>query len=150
MKLTSAQMLAKAIKLASEVFQDTLDKGGEPYIMHCIRVMQNTGSNDNEIKCIAMLHDVLEDSNITNITASDLRVMGFSERVIKGVEMLSHNEKMSYADYIKLISTNPDTIIVKRADLKDNSDITRLKGLRKKDFDRMEKYIQAYTYLKDL
>lgn len=145
-KLTSQQMLAKAIKLASEVFQNTFDKGGEPYMMHCLRVMMNVG-NDNERKCIAILHDIVED---TNITLQDLRNMCFSERIINAVDCLTHKKGEDYMTYIKRISTHPDAIIVKRADLKDNSDITRLKGLRKKDFDRMEKYIQAYTYLKDL
>lgn len=140
-------MLAKAIRLASEVFVNTFDKGGEPYMMHCIRVAMNCGTSDNEIKAGAFLHDVIEDSGFTLL---DLRDMGFSERVINLVDTLTHGDNEDYMAYIKRISTNPDAIIVKRADLKDNSDITRLKGLRKKDFDRMEKYIQAYTYLKDL
>lgn len=146
-KLTSQQMLALAIKLASEVFVNSFDKGGEPYTMHCIRVATNCGTNDNEIKAGAFLHDVVED---TKITLEDLRKMGFSERVINLVDTLTHRQNEDYTSYIKHIATNPDAIIVKRADLKDNSDITRLKGLRKKDFDRMEKYLQAYTYLKDL
>lgn len=146
-KLTNQEMLAKAIKMASEIFENTFDKGGEPYIMHCIRVMQNTGSLDNEIRTIAILHDVLED---TILSYEDLSSMGFSKRVCDAVETLTHKKAEGYSEYIKRISLNHDAIIVKRADLKDNSDITRLKGLRKKDFDRMEKYIQAYTYLKDL
>ena len=44
---------------------------------------------------------------------------------------------------------NPDAKRVKREDLRDNSDITRLKGLRKKDFDRLEKYSKAFIYLSD-
>jgi len=64
------------------------------------------------------------------------------------VALLTHDKKnMPYADYIRKISENNDARKIKLADLRDNSNITRLKGLSKKDFERMEKYHAAYTYL---
>lgn len=75
--------------------------------------------------------------------------MGFSERVVKAVGLLTHDKKMFYEDYIKVISTDQLATAIKMADLRDNSDITRMKGVRKKDFDRLEKYHRAYTYLKN-
>jgi hypothetical protein len=60
---------------------------------------------------------------------------------------LTHRKEIPYDDYIKAISFNADAVKVKLADLKDNSDITRLKGLTKKDFDRMEKYHRSFMYL---
>jgi|SRR5687767_1553296 len=137
-------MLGKAIKLAAVAFADKLDKGGKPYILHCLRVMMGVDQNDEELMQIAVLHDVLED---TEITAEDLRREGFSERVIKALELLTHADDSHYDTYIKMVSLNPDARTVKMADLIDNSQITRLKGLRKKDFDRMEKYHWAFTYL---
>ncbi len=141
--------LAKAISLASQCFEHMVDKGGKPYILHCIRVMQNLHSEDQELQSIAILHDVVED-----IFAPDpekgldnLRRAGFSERVVKALDLLTHRKGVSYDDYIKAISLNPDATRVKLADLKDNSDITRLKGLTKKDFDKMEKYHRSYIYL---
>lgn len=137
-------MLGKAIALASKAFENTKDKGGQPYILHCLRVMNNLHTEDEELKIIAILHDVLED---TEITADDLRFMGFKNRVVSALELLTHVDNLSYDDYIKAISFNADATKVKLADLKDNSDITRLKGLSKKDFDRMEKYHRSFIYL---
>lgn len=143
-------MLATAIKIASEFFEHTHDKGGSPYIMHCLRVMFDV-EGDDELMCIAVLHDVIED-----IFKKDhekgfqlLRDYGFSERVISALDCLTHRDGELYDDYIRRLSFNEDAVKVKLSDLKDNSNITRLKGLRKKDFERMEKYHRAFTYLKN-
>ena len=140
-------MLGKAIKIAAEAFENVKDKGGQPYILHCLRVIDNLHTKDEELKTIAVLHDVLED---TKITADDLRFIGFKNRVVSALELLTHVENLSYDDYIKAISFNEDARLVKLADLKDNSDITRLKGLRKKDLERMEKYHRSYIYLSEI
>lgn len=138
-------MLAKAIALASRVFESKTDKAGKPYILHCLRVMNAVDQNDEELMQIAVLHDVIEDSE--DIGMAHLLDMGFSERVVRGVGLLTHLKSVSYDDYIKAIALNEDAKKVKLADLKDNSDITRLKGLRKKDIDRLEKYHRAFVYL---
>lgn len=136
--------LAKAISIAAQGFENKTDKGGEPYILHCLRVMNDLHTRDEELQCIAVLHDVVEDKVCT---LKDLYNYGFSERVMNGLIRLTHIATDSYEDYIKNIATNNDARLVKLADLRDNSKITRLKGLTKKDFDRMEKYHKAYTYL---
>lgn len=136
--------LGIAIALASEGFKYKTDKAGEPYILHCLRVMNNLHTQDKEIQIMAILHDCVEDGVCTYTNLSDL---GFSQRVIEGVRLLTHNKSTPYMDYIKMIATNKDATLVKLADLKDNSDISRLKGLTKADFDRMEKYHTAFTYL---
>jgi (p)ppGpp synthase/HD superfamily hydrolase len=138
--------LAMAIKLASEVFVNKTDKAGKPYILHCLRVMNAVNQNDPELMQIAVLHDVVED---THITIADLQELGFSNRVCNAIYALTHVEGENYEDYIKGIAMNIDAKAVKRADLIDNSNITRLKGLRKKDFDRLEKYHKAFVYLTD-
>ncbi len=137
-------MLDKAIALAAKVFEGKYDKGGEPYILHCLRVMNSLHTRDKELQCIAVLHDVVED---TDITLNDLLKIGFSLRVVNAVDILTHLPEDDYDTYIKRISLNEDARLVKLADLRDNSNITRLKGLRKKDFDRMEKYHKAFVYL---
>jgi GTP diphosphokinase / guanosine-3',5'-bis(diphosphate) 3'-diphosphatase len=136
--------LAKAIKIASVGFENKTDKAGEPYILHCLRVMNNLNTSDNELKSIAVLHDCVEDGVCT---ISDLITWKFSTRVILAISLLTHDKEISYDDYIKGIARNKDATMVKISDLKDNSDITRLKGLTKKDFDRMEKYHRAFIYL---
>lgn len=138
-------MLALAISIASQAFEAKIDKLGKPYILHCLRVMMNVDEMDPELQQMAVLHDVVEDC--PQWTINDLRKLGFSERVLKGVELLTHKYGDSYDLYIRQISHSVDATRVKLADLRDNSDITRLKGLTKVDFDRLEKYHRAYTYL---
>lgn len=139
-------MLAKAIALAAKAFEDKKDKGGKPYILHCLRVMNAVDQNDEELMCIAVLHDGMEDVP-GKINCQTLRDAGFSERVVLGVLRLTHAEDVSYDNYIKEIALHEDARKVKMADLIDNSNITRIKGLRKKDLDRIEKYHRAFVYL---
>ena len=136
--------LAKAIALASKVFESKTDKGGKPYILHCLRVMNSVDQTDEELMQVAVMHDVVEDSDIT---IYDLAAMGFSERVTIAVKTLTHDKNIPYDDYIKAIALNKDARVVKLADLTDNSSIVRLKGIGKRDFDRMEKYHKSFLYL---
>jgi (p)ppGpp synthase/HD superfamily hydrolase len=137
--------LGKAIAMAATCFRDAADRSGEPYIMHCIRVMNNPRCNTTDRKIAAILHDTVEDGYLT---LEDLATAGFSQHVVYLIGNLTHNkEKDSYDDYIKRIATDEDTAQIKMADLEDNSQITRLKGLGKKDFDRIEKYHRSYVYL---
>lgn len=140
-------MLGTAISIVATAFRDITDKGGHPYVLHCIRVMQAMPLDDHELRCIAVMHDLLED---TDWTIFDLYKQGFSSRVCVGVQALTHDKNTSRDDYIKRIALNPDATKVKIADLRDNSDITRLKGVSKKDFDRLEKYHKEYLYLRNV
>lgn len=142
-------MLGKAIALAAQSFEHAKDKGGQPYILHCMRVMNNLHTDDEELKIIAILHDLVEDVFKDNPEKglTLLSEAGFSRRVVQAINLLTHRKETPYDDYIKAISFSEDATKVKKADLKDNSDITRLKGLTKKDFDRMEKYHRSFIYL---
>lgn len=137
------KLLAKAIAIASQEFKETLDKGGNPYILHCLRVMDNT-QGDECVKCAAVMHDLVED---THWTFEMLTKEGFSDKTVGILHLLTHQKETPYMDYIKAISVNKDATNIKLRDLEDNSNITRLKGLRKKDIERIEKYHLAYTYL---
>ncbi len=137
--------LAKAIRIAAEAFQDKVDKAGKPYILHCLWVMEALHTEDEELNIIAVLHDLFEDCPEWN--ALRLIGQGFSNRVITALILLTHKEGEPYEDYIRCLAVNEDCVKVKKADLKHNTSITRLKGLTKKDFDRMEKYHKAYVYL---
>ena len=144
-------MLGKAIALAAQVFENVKDKGGQPYILHCLRVMNNLHTDDEELKIIACLHDVPEDDpRGAEVVLRELRLLGFSERIIKALDLLTHRKDVPYNEYIKALSFNKDARLVKLADLRDNSDITRLKGLRKKDLERMEKYHRSFIYLSEI
>jgi len=139
-------MLGQAIALAAEVHEGQVDKGGFAYILHPLRVMNNLNSTDKELCCIAVMHDVIEDSKVT---LDDLEELGFTIRVIAGVRALTHLKGEDYQDYIERAACNNDARLVKMQDLRDNSDITRLKGLTEKDFKRMEKYQKAWSFLND-
>jgi len=135
--------LGIAIAIATNAHEGQFDKGGKPYILHPLHLM-NQLMFDTELAIIAVLHDVFEDSN------QDIDILfslGFSERVITAVELLTHDEEDVYGEYIDKICTNYDAIRVKRKDLQHNSDITRLKGVTDKDISRMEKYHRAFIQL---
>lgn len=138
-------MLSKAISITAQAFEGKKDKGGKPYILHCLRVMNGVPQNDEELMQIAVMHDLVEDCKEWN--EYSLISAGFSVRVVKTIGILTHDKNIPYMDYIKGIALNEDARLVKLADLTDNSNINRLKGLRKKDFDRLEKYHTAYVYL---
>ncbi len=136
-------MLGRAIKIAVEAHDGQYDKSGKPYILHPLHLMDQV-LFDVELAIIAVLHDVVEDSYYS---MNDLALVGFSGRVLGALELLTHNDGVSYEDYIDGICGNYDAIRVKRKDLEHNSDITRLKGIRKKDLDRIEKYHRAFIKL---
>lgn len=139
----SAQ-LALAISIAAQSHLHQQDKGGRAYILHPLTVMFDVGVDDCLLAAMAVLHDVIEDD--ANYTLEHLNAIGFGQRIVAGLALLSHDKSVSYEDYIDNIinSGNLDAMRVKQADLRHNSDITRLKGLRDKDFDRMRKYCISY------
>lgn len=136
--------LSIAIALVAEKFVNKTDKSGQPYVLHCLHVMNTIKSEDENVKIAAVMHDLIED---TDVTFKDLADMQFSSKVLRLMHLVTHDKTTSYDDYIKAISCDTDATDIKLADLRHNSDITRLKGLRKKDFDRLEKYHKSYTYL---
>jgi (p)ppGpp synthase/HD superfamily hydrolase len=135
--------LALAISITAKAFENVLDKGGQPYVLHCLRVMNNV-QGDECVKCASVMHDLIED---TAWTFQELSALGFSDKTIGLLHLLTHQKETSYEDYIKAISVSKEATEIKLRDLEDNCNITRIKGLRKKDFDRIEKYHRAYVYL---
>lgn len=142
--------LGKAIAIASEAFKNKIDKGGKPYILHCLWVM-NAVRHLGEVAMIcAVLHDLVEDCEEDGYTFAFLREQGFSNEVLVILTFLTHDKKKtSYDEYIKGIALNYLAKEIKKRDIEHNSKITRLKGLRKKDLDRLEKYHRAYIYLSE-
>lgn len=137
-----------AMAVAADTHKDQRDRGGAPYILHPMRIAMRLRTNDYELMSIAVLHDVIEDSK-GKVTIAILAALGFSKRVLDALALLTHDPAVPYEDYIAAIATNYDALRVKMEDLRDNSDITRLKGLREKDFQRLIKYSKAYAFLKE-
>lgn len=140
--MKKGEMLDKMILLATHAHHGQLDKGGRPYILHPLRVMSFLKTDDEELQCIALGHDVVED---TNITYQDLRDAGMSERVVDGIKALTKVPGYSYGDYKEQVFASKDAMMVKLCDLRHNTDIRRLKGVTTKDLDRIEKYHRFYV-----
>jgi len=138
-------MLDKAIAIAATAFTNVFDKGGTPYIMHCLHVMYKVRHLGVEAMIAAVLHDLIED---TTWTAEKLIETGFNPHTVNIIVLLTHRKGESYDDYIMRISVSPIARAIKMADLRHNSDAHRLKGLRPKDHDRITKYHKAYAFLK--
>ncbi len=137
------KLLAKMLALVATKFQDKLDRQSKPYFLHCLHVMQTCGLKDENSLCIAIGHDILEDC--PEITYEFLK-NEFNPIIALGIDRLTKRSD-DYDRYIKEVAMFPEIVPIKLADLRHNMDASRLKGLTKKDIDRMEKYMRAYTYL---
>jgi len=134
-------MLNKAIEIAAKAHSGQADKGGNPYILHPLRVMLNFCESENEpVKICAVLHDVIED---TYITFNDLRAEGFSEEIITALDCLTKREGENYDDFISRVLTDKIACIVKIGDLSDNMDLKRIPNPTVKDEERVKKYREA-------
>ena len=132
----------KALKLCFEAHKEQIDKTGMPYVFHPFHLAEQM--SDEETTVCALLHDVIED---TDYTLVDLENMGFSKTVLEALALLTHSEDVPYMDYVKLISENKIARAVKIADLKHNSDLTRLDTVSEKDIERSKKYAAAVEIL---
>lgn len=136
------RLLALAITVATEAHKDQVDKGGNPYILHPKAVADSLDSTENKI--VAYLHDVCED---TDITFDDLKDMGFTDRIVNSVRILTKTDDISYDDYLKSVKKDSNAWHVKIADIKNNMDLSRIPNPTEKDFARLEKYKKALAFL---
>ncbi len=134
----------RALKLMFEAHKDQTDKAGLPYVFHPFHLAeQMTGEAET---VAALLHDVAED---TSITLDELRGMGFGDDVCGALALLTHDECVPYMDYVAAIKVNPIARAVKLADLRHNSDLTRLDVVDEKALARVEKYRKAIALLEE-
>lgn len=139
--MKKGELLGKVLVLATNAHAGQFDRGGNPYILHPLKVMHYLKTNDEELQCMALLHDVVED---TKTTWKDLEEIGCTERVINGVRALTKQPGQTYDEYKEIVFANEDAMRVKLCDLRHNTDIRRLKGVTQKDIERMAKYNQFY------
>lgn len=115
-------LLNKMLVLATVAHRGQLDKSGQPYILHPIAVMHLLYTTDEELQCIALGHDLIED---TDVTLWQLMDMDFTPRIVDAINMLSRIDGEPYATYKLRVKSNPDAVRVKLADLQHNLDPTR-------------------------
>ena len=135
-------MTKKAIKVMFEAHKNQVDKNGMPYVFHPFHLAEQM--TDEASTVVALLHDVIED---TDCTLEDLKNMGFSNEVCDALSFLTHDEDVPYGKYVEKIKQNKLATIVKLADLKHNSDLSRLDYVGERDLQRAEKYKNAIAFL---
>ena len=136
------ELTKKAMKISFEAHKEQTDKNGMPYIYHPIHLAEQM--QDEATVCVALLHDVAED---TDITLEDLKQEGFSSEIMDALRLMTHDDAVPYMDYVRKIKENPIATAVKLADLKHNSDLTRLDVVDDAALTRAEKYKKAIALL---
>ena len=140
---TSKQpMLELALPIATEAHRGQFDKAGIDYIEHPIYVASQVDTEEE--KAVALLHDVIEDSPVS---AEELLQAGLPETVVTAVQVLTKKKEQDYQTYLETVKKNPLARVVKLADLKHNSDLSRLSSITEKDRERLKKYKKAIDFL---
>ena len=110
----------EAMKIAYRAHHGQVDKGGIPYIFHPYHLAEQM--QDEYTTCVALLHDVVED---TDVTLEELQRI-FPKEVTDAVELMTHKDGVDYLEYVAAIRENPIARAVKLADIAHNSDESRL------------------------
>jgi (p)ppGpp synthase/HD superfamily hydrolase len=134
--------LEDAIALAAEAHRGQVDKSGQPYILHPLRVMLRCRTDAQRIA--AVLHDVVED---TGRTPDDLRDLGYPAEILAALDCLTKRDGESYEAFVERAAADPIARVVKLADIEDNLDLRRLPGVSDRDVDRLGRYVRAWRRL---
>jgi len=132
--------LSAAIVLATSAHAGQVDKGGNPYILHPLRIMMKMPCEVTRM--LAVLHDVVED---TYVTMADIRNQ-FGREIADPLELLTHTHG-TYKEYVQKLAVNDLARTVKIGDIIDNMDLTRIANPQLHDHSRMKRYVHAREYL---
>ena len=138
------ELTKKALKLSFEAHKNQVDKSGMPYVYHPFHLAEQMETEETVV--VALLHDVVED---TDYTLDDIRAMGFPDSVVEALALMTHDKSVTYMDYVAKIKSNPIAKAVKLADLKHNSDLSRLDKVDEKALKRVEKYAKSIKVLSE-
>ena len=142
MNTTEQSIVDLALSIARKAHEGQLDKAGVAYIEHPIYVANQVDTEEE--KAVALLHDVIEDSPVS---AEELLQAGLPETVVTAVQVLTKKKEQDYQTYLETVKKNPLARLVKLADLKHNSDLSRLSSITEKDRERLKKYKKAIDFL---
>ena len=134
--------LEDAIALAAQAHRGQVDKSGQPYILHPLRVMLRCRTDAQRIA--AVLHDVVED---TGRTLGDLRDLGYPADILAALDCLTKRAGEPYEAFVERAAADPIARVVKLADVEDNLDLRRLPGVSDRDVDRLARYVRAWRRL---
>ena len=138
--------LERAIAIAAEAHAGQVDKAGAPYVLHPLRMMLQLSSTDERI--VAVLHDVCEDC--PGWTFDRLRGEGFPPHIIEPIGSVTKRDGEDYEPFVLRAAANPLGRSVKLADLRDNSDLSRIASPSDNDLRRLEKYRRAIALIERL
>ena len=142
MNTAEQSMVDLALSIARKAHEGQLDKVGVDYIEHPIYVASQVDTEEE--KAVALLHDVIEDSPVS---AEGLLQAGLPKTVVTAVQVLTKKKEQDYQTYLETVKKNPLARVVKLADLKHNSDLSRLSSITEKDKERLKKYKKAIDFL---
>ncbi|MEE0957526.1 MAG: GTP pyrophosphokinase [Ruminococcus sp.] len=132
----------KALRISFKAHKNQVDKSGMPYVYHPFHLAEQM--EDEYSVCVALLHDVVED---TDYTLTDLIEAGFPAPVTDAIALMTHDDAVPYMDYVKKLRNDPIARAVKLADLRHNSDLSRLDVIDDRALERAEKYKEAIMLL---
>ncbi|CAN5685930.1 HD domain-containing protein [soil metagenome] len=141
MTVTECALLEDAIVLATEAHSGQVDKAGAPYILHPLRVL--LAQKDDVRRIAAVLHDVVEDCAVT----PDMIRARFGDAVADAVVALTRRDDEDYDAFVVRCAENAIARDVKRADIADNLDLSRIAVVTDRDLDRVAKYRRALARL---
>ena len=133
------ELTNKALRLAYAAHHGQMDNSGQPYIFHPYHLAEQM--TDEVSVCVALLHDVAED---TSVTIEELE-LEFPKEVTEALRLLTHDAGTDYFDYVRAIKQNPVAVKVKLADLAHNSDQTRFSGCGEIPTERLAKWREKYA-----
>ncbi|NLC72846.1 MAG: GTP pyrophosphokinase [Ruminococcaceae bacterium] len=139
-----SEKIKLAMNLSFGAHKNQLDKSGYPYFAHPLHLAEQM--KDETTVIVALLHDVVED---TEMSLKDISDLGFETEITQALSLLTHDSNVPYMDYIKEIKKDPIATAVKIADLKHNSDLSRLDTVTDRDIERAQKYKQALYELEN-
>lgn len=136
--------LEKAIIIAARAHAGQVDKAGQPYILHPLRVMLHVSNLEERIT--AVLHDVIED---TGVTYEYLSAEGFPFEILEALQALTKLDGEKRIDAARRVAVNPIAREVKIADVKDNMDLTRIPYPTEDDYKRQDEYKEVLKFLQN-
>jgi (p)ppGpp synthase/HD superfamily hydrolase len=141
--MSHAAALERAIAFAVAKHAGQVDKAGQPYILHPLRVM--TQMPDDVLRIAAVLHDVVEDCD--DVSMADIAALDLPAEAVEIIALMTHPEDEPYESYIERVAGHPRAAQVKLGDLRDNMDVLRLAEVTGKEQKRLARYLKAYRRL---
>ncbi len=141
-KEEAAKLLDKAAAICVAKHSGQRDKTGCAYFQHPMRVAMRC--NTDEETMVALLHDTIED---TDVTVGYLIDQGFPRHIVDGVLSVTKRDGESYEDFVARAARNPLGRVVKLHDLEDNLDVFRLDTVSSEMAARFSRYLAAHRFL---